>query len=152
MVQRLRQVSQIWLWLMVLLFAQAARAQTPVPLASQPNSTYTATFDDIANWANGFTSGTEANRFAPVGMGGTATIPDPTRTTTNSGTFTTGTSGGVQKGTGAIVLLATGGTVNLASTAIDFFVDFSGLNAGTLSFDAATVFNSTGNRLGTVKV
>ena len=130
----------------------ATWAQTPVPLASQPNYTYTADFADIANWSDGFASGNGANRFGGVPVGGTATIPDPTKTTVSSTVFTSGATGGVQKGTQTLVLLSTGTTDNSTSVAVDFFVDFTGLKAGVLSFNASTVFNSTGNRVGTLKV
>jgi hypothetical protein len=132
--------------------APVVNGPVPVPLASQPNFTYTEDFAAIANWANSFTAGTGANRFAPVVAGGTATIPNPTRTTATSTTFSTGTSGGVQRGTGNLVLLSTGATDNSSSTAVDFLVDFTGLKAGQLRFDAAQVSNSTGNRAGTLKV
>ncbi|MDB5240790.1 MAG: endonuclease/exonuclease/phosphatase [Spirosoma sp.] len=151
MKQRVQKIINAWL----LIFAVAsgvAWAQTPVPLASQPGATYTVDFSDIANWTNGFASGTDANRFGSVVVGGTAAIPDPTRTTTSSANFVTGTTGGVQRGTGSLVLFSTGATDNTSSVGVDFFVDFTGLQAGSLSFDAATVFNSTGNRLGTLKV
>jgi Family of unknown function (DUF5689)/Endonuclease/Exonuclease/phosphatase family len=152
MKQRLQTFINVWKWLMVLVAAPAAWAQTAVPLASQSNYTYTADFADIANWTNGFAAGTEANRFGSVVAGGTATIPDPTKTTASSASFVTGSTGGAQRGTQALVLLSTGTSDNSTSVAVDFFVDFTALKAGTLSFDAATVFNSTGNRLGTVKV
>ncbi|MBC3788096.1 putative Ig domain-containing protein [Spirosoma utsteinense] len=135
-----------------MLLAVRAWAQTPVPLSGQPGFTYTATFTDIPNWANNFASGIEANRFQSVAVGGAATIPDPAKTTKSSATFVTSGAGGIQKGTDALVLLSTGTTNNTESVAVDFLVDFTGLNAGILSFDAATVFNSTGDRPATLKV
>lgn len=133
-------------------------AQTPVPLASQPNYSYTATFADIANWTNNFASGIEANRCSSVATGGANSIPNPNRITTATNTFVTFSSGGVQKGVGAdtekIVLLTTGTTDNTTSSALDFFINFTGLNAGQLQFDANTVFDGTlsANRKGTLKV
>jgi predicted extracellular nuclease len=150
--QQLRAVSRLWLLFAAFLFAQSAWAQTPVPLASQPGATYTETFADVANWTNGFATGTGANRFGVVAAGGTTTIPDAAKTTVSSATFSTGLSGGVQKGTGTLVLLSTGSIDNSSSVAVDFFVDFTGVTAGNLSFDAAEIANSTGNRAGTVKV
>ena len=47
------------------------QAQTPVPMASQPSLTYTENFSDIANWTNGFASGTGANRFGAVAINAT---------------------------------------------------------------------------------
>ena len=150
----LQQTYSRLLWLMVLLWAQTtAQGQTPVPLASQPGLSYTENFSDVVNWTNGFASGTGASRFGSVVVGGgSATIPNAVKTTTSSSSFTSGTSGGVQKGTENIVLLSTGSGDNTSSVAIDFFVDFTGVKAGTLSFDAASVANSTGNRNGTLKV
>ncbi|MGB8195001.1 MAG: hypothetical protein WCF67_23900, partial [Chitinophagaceae bacterium] len=127
-------------------------AQTPVPMASQPGLTYTENFADIANWTNGFAAGIGANRFGSVAVNATGTIPDGVRITTATATFATGTSGGVQKGTQNIVLLTTGATDNTSSAAIDFFMDFTGVNAGTLSFDWASVNNSTGDRKGSLRV
>jgi hypothetical protein len=133
-------------------------AQTPVPMASQPGLTYTENFADIANWTNGFAAGTGANRFGAVAVNATGTIPDGVRITTATATFATGTSGGVQRGsaqtpaTQSIVLLATGATDNSSAVAIDFFMDFTGVNAGTLSFDWASVNNSTGDRKGSLRV
>ncbi len=149
----MQQLLQKTRWLIAFLGVSAgAWAQAPVPLASQPGYTYTENFADIANWTNNFAAGTGANRFSSVAIGGTAAIPDATRITASSATFTSSTSGGVQKGTGTILLLSTGATDNTTSTAFDFLVDFTGLNAGTLSLDAASVANSTGNRVGTLRV
>ncbi|MET0392940.1 MAG: choice-of-anchor J domain-containing protein [Chitinophagaceae bacterium] len=133
-------------------------AQTPVPMASQSGLTYTESFADIANWTNGFAAGTGANRFGAVAVNATGTVPDGVRTTTATSTFATGTSGGVQKGsaqspaTQSIVFLATGATDNSSAVAIDFFMDFTGVNAGTLSFDWASINNSTGDRKGSLRV
>jgi hypothetical protein len=135
-----------------------ASSQTPVPMAVQPNLTYTETFADINNWTNGFVSGTGAERFGSVLVNTTGTIPSGTRITTATSSFVSGSTGGVQKGTTqapasqSIVLLTTGTTDNTSSTAIDFFMNFSGVSAGTLSFDWASVNNGTGNRNGSLKV
>jgi Protein of unknown function (DUF1566)/Putative Ig domain len=127
-------------------------AQTPVPMGSQPSLTYTENFDSISSWTNGFAAGVGANRFASVLVNSTGTIPSATRITTSTANFVIGSSGGVQRGIGNIQLLSTGATDNTSSTGIDFFMDFTGVNAGTISFDAATVFNSTGNRKGSLRV
>ncbi len=122
-----------------------SNAQTPVPMAAQPMLTYVETFDSIGFWSNGFTSGAGANRFKAVTPQGTAAIPDPTHTTHNTSFFATQGGGGVQRDSvgGRLLLLATGTTDNTNAAAIDFFMDFSGINAGTLSFDWATFFNGT---------
>ena len=116
------------------------------------NGNFLESFGDIANWTNNFASPAAATRFASVATGGTGTIPAPTRITTSSSAFVTGTSGGVQKGTGNIQLLSTGSTDNTSSVAIDLRLDFSHTNAGTLSFDWASVNNSTGDRKASVRV
>ena len=135
-------------------------AQTPVPMASQPSLTYTENFSDIANWTNGFASGNGANRFGSVAVNATGVIPSATRITTSTAIFQVppSTTGGLHRGTDqltpttSIVLLSAGTTDNTSSAAFDLFLDFTGVNAGTLSFDWATVFNSTGNRNGSLKV
>lgn len=141
-----------------LYFITTLSAQTPVPMAAQPGLSYTEDFSDIVNWTNNFTSGIGANRFAAVPIGGVSAIPNATRITTSTTTFILGGSGGVQKGsdqtilTNSILLLSTGTANNTTSTAIDFFMDFTGVDAGTISFDWDVVFNSTGNRNGSLKV
>jgi hypothetical protein len=131
---------------------------TPVAMASLPGLSYTETFTAIANWSNGFTSGTGASAFNSVAVNATGTIPDGVKITAATSTFVTSSSGGVQKGTTqavpttSIVLLSTGATDNSSSTAIDFFMDFTGVNAGILSFDWACVFNSTGDRNSSLRV
>jgi len=121
-------------------------------MASQPGLSYTESFADIANWTNAFASGTGANRWSSVAINATGTIPSGTRITTATATFVTGSSGGVQRGTQNIQLLTTGATDNTSSCAIDFFMDFTGVAAGTVSFDWASVNNSTGNRSGSLRV
>ncbi|MDP4260939.1 MAG: HYR domain-containing protein [Bacteroidota bacterium] len=151
-------MRKIYLLLFAILAYNCIPAQTPVPMASQPGLTYTENFADIANWTNGFAAGIGANRFGAVAVNATGTIPDGVRITTTTATFATGTSGGVQKGSSqtpalqSIVLLATGSTDNTSSDAIDFFMDFTGVNAGTLSFDWASLNNSTGDRKGSLRV
>lgn len=145
-------MQRLVIMLMLLIPAMGSMAQTPVPMASQPGLTYTENFADIANWTNGFASGIGANRFSSVAVNAGGTIPAPTTITTSSATFTSSSSGGVQRGTGNIMLLSTNSTDNTTSVAFDLHLDFTGLNASTISFDAATVFNSTGNRKGTLRV
>ena len=140
--------------LVAVLFLSGTTAwgQTPVPMTTQLGLSYTENFADITNWTNAFAAGIGANRWSSVAVNATGTIPSATRVATATATFVTTTSGGVQRGTGNIILLATGGTDNTTSAAIDFLMNFTGVNAGTMSFDAATVFNSTGNRSGTLHV
>lgn len=151
-------MRKVYLLLGFILTCNYLFSQTPVPMGSQPGLTYTENFADIANWTNSFAAGAGADRFASVAINATGTIPDGVRITTASANFVTGTSGGVQKGsaqtpaTQSIVLLSTGATDNTSSVAIDFFMDFTGVNAGTLSFDWASLNNSTGDRRGSLRV
>ncbi len=124
----------------------------PVVMLAQPLLRYTENFNDISNWTANFTSGIGANHFSGVSVNATGTIPSATRTTVATTAFSSGTSGGVQKGTGTIMLLSTGSPDNTTSAAIDFYMDFTGMNAGTLSFDWASVNNSTGDRNGSLRV
>lgn len=109
---------------------------------------FTETFDDIADtaaWPDGFLS---SEPWAPVAPGGEDPIPSPTRITNSTTALLDGTSssGGVQRGPGNIYLLSTGGNPgNTSSAAIDLLLDFTNRNAGSLSFDAATVFNGATN-------
>ena len=151
-------MKKICLFFLSALIYNLSLSQTPVPMATQPGLTYTENFADIANWTNAFASGIGANRFGAVVVNATGTIPDGVRITTSSATFVTGTTGGLQRGTAqtpstqSIVLLSTGTTDNTTSVAFDFFMDFTGVNAGTLSFDWAEVNNSTGDRKGSLRV
>ena len=113
---------------------------------------YFETFNDIANWTNNFASGVGAQHWSSVGVNATGTIPDGVRITVSTAAFVTSTTGGVQKGSGNIQLLSTNGTDNINADAIDLLLDFTGVNAGTLSYDFATVFNTTGNRNGSLRV
>jgi len=145
-----------------------SKAQTPVNLASQSGLVYTENFADINNWifnttpTNGtFTSGVGAAAWKGIDLATTTTaIPNATRITTLSNLFQTPSSsggvpiysGGLYKGTQSIVMLSTGPTDNTSSIAIDLFLDFTSVNAGTLSFDWASLNNNSGNRNGSLKV
>lgn len=140
-------------------------AQTPVNMATQPSFTYTENFSDIGNWvfsvtpANGtFTAGIGANAWRGNDTARVGNIPSATRTQTSTLIFGTppsgagGYSSGVYKGSQQMELLATGTTDNSNSVAMDLFLNFNSVNAGTLSFDWATLNNSTGNRNGSLRV
>lgn len=161
---RLKSLKASIYYVALILLPVLGFAQTPVPMVSQSGLTYTENFADIANWANsasagsGYTTGIGATRWASVATG-TGTIPSATATTTATTTFTTSaSSAGVQRGSlsgnvpGTLVLLTTGTTNNTTACAVDFFMDYSGTNADSLFFDAATVINSTGNRVSSLKV
>ena len=143
--------------------SQLVFTNTPlaVKMSDEPGLSFTENFADINNWSNFFVTGIGANHFNGISANATGTIPDGIKITAQTNTFqgaTFGSSGGVQKGTDqvpasqSIVLLSTGSADNSTAAALDFFIDFTGLNAGTLSFDWASVNNSTGDRNGSMKV
>jgi hypothetical protein len=125
---------------MLVLFTGMMWGQTAYTMSS---GNYSEGFSDIANWTNGFASGTGASHWGSVAVNATGTIGDGVRISVSTATFTSGSSGGVQRGSSNIYLLSTS-TAN--ACAIDLYLDFSGRTAGTISFDVATVFNSTGDR------
>ncbi len=111
------------------------------------------------NYSESFTGWTNY----PVNWNGLATnsstnaIPSATRiTTTSVSIINLSSSGGVQSPTNGsgvnIQFLSTGVTDNTASVGTDLNLNFSNRVAGTLGFDAAAVANSTGNRVGTLRV
>jgi endonuclease G, mitochondrial len=106
------------------------------------------------NYTETFTSWTTpvTNSWSSVAISA-GTIPSATSITTQSATFSSGVSGGIQNGSTNIQFLSTGTTDNSSSVALDLNLNFTGKNAGNLSFDAAQVSNQTGsNRLGTLRV
>ena len=130
------------------LASTVVQAQTPYAMSG---GNYTEDFANIANttnWPNAF-NGTDSAEWASVAVNATGTVGDGVRTTNGTLTFVTNTTGGVQRGTSNIQLLSTG--TNL-SCAIDLLLNFTGKNAGTLTFDAATVFNGAGNKNSILKV
>ena len=153
----------ILVFIVLLLSSSFVIAQTPINMSAQAGYSYTETFSDIANWtfnitpANGtFTSGTGAAAWKGYDPVGTTTIPDASKITTNSTAFQFPSNGvygsGVYKGTQNMVLLSTGSTDNTSSVAMDFFLDFTGINANNLSFDWAVINNSSGNRASSLRV
>jgi hypothetical protein len=102
----------------------------------------------------GWTGPASGTNWSSVAVQTTGTIPSATRTTTATTTFNASTSAstGMQLGTGNVMFLSTGSTDNTTSIAFDLNLNFLNRVAGSLSFDAATVFNSTGNRVGSLRV
>lgn len=147
--RRIFRWNLLWLGLWC---AGAAPAAVPVPMASQPGLAYTESFGDIANWSENFSSGSGANRFGALAAGGSGTIPLATRLTVATTNWASGSTAGKQKATGQLVLVATGSTDNNAALAVDFFMDFSGVNAGTLSFTWTAIDNPTGDRRSSLRV
>lgn len=136
-------------------------------MANQSGLTYTENFADIANWvfnttsSNGtFISGVGAQAWKGIDvLTTTPVIPNATRVTTLSNFFQTPSgsgvpiySGGIYKGNQSFYMLSTGSADNSSSVAFDFFMDFTGVNAGTLSFDWASLNNNSGNRTGSLRV
>jgi len=124
-------------------FSFQLNAQTPVLMSAQSGYSYTENFSDITNWTNNFASGAGASCWGSVPVNSSGIVGDGVKISTSTAAFTTGTSGGVQRGSGVIQLLSTS-TAN--SCAIDLYLNFSGVNAGNISFDLAQVNNSTGDR------
>jgi trimeric autotransporter adhesin len=139
-------------------------AQSPINMSLQPSFRYTENFADISNWtfnanADGtFTAGVGASAWKGNPAGGTGTIPTATRLTVSSTNFQVsgnpnqGSSSGFYRGTQNINLISTGTTNNTSSIAIDLFLNFTGVNAGTLSFDWASLNNSSGDRAGSLRI
>jgi hypothetical protein len=92
---------------------------------------YFQNFSDIANWTNNYASGAGAGNWRTATS--VATSPN-----TNNTVFVTGATGGVQRGAQTIVFLATG--TNAGAT--DLLLNFSGRNAGVLSFDYEKIANT----------
>jgi endonuclease G, mitochondrial len=118
-------------------------------------SSFGQTYFDMStgNYSETFTGWTtpSTNFWSSVAVSA-GTIPLATSITAQSATFSSGTSGSIQNGNTNIQFLSTGTTDNSSSVALDLNLNFTARNAGTLTFDAATVFNSTGNRAGTLRV
>ena len=104
---------------------------------------------------NGIT--TLPTNFSTVAVLSTGSIPITTKTTTAS------TSSLSVVGTGAAIgrdvttstrlaFLTTGATDNTTAIATDLNLNFTSRNAGNLSFDASTIFNSIGNRVSSLRV
>ncbi|WP_298116626.1 YDG domain-containing protein, partial [Flavobacterium sp.] len=93
--------------------------------------------------SGGTYTGTDASNWASVGITGTGnSVTTGVRTTKSSATIVTGTAGGFQKPSGSIQFLSTGATATPEAVAIDLLLNFTGRNAGTLSFDWAAIDNS----------
>ena len=144
-----RPLAALVLFASLGIFASAAFAATPYPMSS---GNYLESFGDITNWTNNFASGVGAQYWASVPLTSTGTIPDGVKTSQTTASFVTSTTEGVQKGSGNIQLLATNGTDLTHAVAIDLLLDFTGRTAGTLSYDFATVFNTTGDRNGSLRI
>ena len=128
-------------FLMSLLFGTLSYGQTYYNMAT---GDYNETF---TSWS---TPATGVNWSSVATAAGT--IPSATVMSVSSASFVSGAAGGLQNGTTNIQFLSTGPTNNTNSVAFDLNLNFSGRNAGFLSFNAASVFNSTGDRPSALKV
>ena len=104
---------------------------------------------------NGIT--TLPTNFSTVAVLKTGSIPIATKTTTasSSALSVVGTSAaiGINATTSTrLVFLTTGSTDNSSAIAVDLNLNFTSRTAETLSYTASTIFNSTGNRVGSLKV
>jgi len=165
-------MKQSFLIAIALLVAIFLHAQIPVNMSAQKNFTYTETFSDINNWIfntttvdGTFTYGIGADAWRGNAAGGSTAIPSATKITTAStafisplvtngivGSLGSGSSGGLQKYYESLLFLSTGTTDNTTSTCIDFFMDFTGVNAGVFSYDWSILNNGAGSRNSSFKV
>lgn len=134
---------KLWLLALILLAGSGVMwGQTPYLMSGGDYSEQFTNIANTTNWPDNF-NGTDCVEWRSVAVNSTGTLGDGVKTTVSTATFTTSTSGGVQRGSANIYMLSTS-TNN--SCAIDLLLDFTGRTAGTISFEVATVFNSTGNR------
>jgi predicted extracellular nuclease len=107
------------------------------------------------NYSETFMGWTSPNTgsWSSVSINAVGTIPSAGRITapTIPSAFVSSTSSGIQNGATNIQFLATGGTDNTNSVALDLNLNFSGRTTGNLTFDLATVNNSTNNRAATLR-
>ena len=114
---------------------------------SMASGNYSETFSNIASWTAPTTGSWQG-----LVVGGANTVPVATNITATTLSFAGTSSTGVQKGTENLVFLATGSTDNSTSIGTDLLLNFTGRKAEILSFDAATVFNSTGDKVSSLRV
>lgn len=132
---------------------------TPYVMSS---GNYLENFNDIANWGANFSGGVGAAPYASVGVNAAGSIPDGQKTTVATATWQSSgsSSTGIEKGTNNagvanLVFLCSGTADNAAAIAVDLFLDFTGRNAGSLSFDYAEINNSFAagnNRVSSLRV
>jgi hypothetical protein len=95
--------------------------------------------------------------FSAVAVLNTGSIPIATKTTTAStnslSVVSSSAAVGIDVATStSLVFLTTGSTDNSTSIATDLNLNFTSRNAGTLGYTASTIFNSTGNRVSSLRV
>jgi predicted RNA-binding protein with TRAM domain len=104
---------------------------------------------------NGIT--TLPTNFSTVAVLSTGSIPIATKTTTASTSSLSVVASGAAIGRDVttstrLAFLTTGATDNTTAIATDLNLNFTSRNAGILSFDVSTIFNPTGNRVGSLRV
>ncbi|MDD5362324.1 MAG: T9SS type A sorting domain-containing protein [Ignavibacteria bacterium] len=132
--------------ILLIVFANVGWGQTYYDMSS---GNYSQTFTGWSGYATNWNG---------LGVLSVGSIPAATKTTT----ATNGTLGVVSNGTAIgydatsstkLVFLATGTTDNSTAVACDLNLNFTGRNAGTISFDAAEITNgTTGNRVSTLRL
>ena len=115
---------------------------------------YSENFANVATWGNLTAVGNaDSNSFSGVAAATVGTIPVATHTSVATTNFVvTASSSGLQRPTTNLQLLTTGATPNSNSVAVDLNLNLSGRTSGNLSFNAATVFNNSGDRQATLRV
>ena len=115
---------------------------------------YLENFTNAATWANLTSVGnSNSNSFSGVAIATVGAIPVATHTSVATTSFATSSiSSGVHHPTTNIQLLATGSINNTTAVAVDLNLNLSGRTSGSLSFNAATVFNGSGDRQGTLRI
>jgi hypothetical protein len=135
-----------WIVGLILLlgFGNAGWGQTYYSMSS---GDYTQAFTGWAGYATNWNG---------LSVLATGSIPVATKTTTATTTLATiasSTAIGYDVASSTkLVFLSTGTTNNTVAVACDLNLDFTGRNAGTISFDAATINNGTGNRVASLKL
>jgi hypothetical protein len=149
----------VCLTILSLLMLVQANAQTPIVMSGYTSTPYVEDFSAISTWslaAGTFTGTTGAAAWKGYAASTASVsalpriVPNPNTFTIASLVFASGTGGGLQKGSGQVVpvsgltFLATGGTDSTQAVVADFFMDFTGVNAGTFTYDALAHSNPSG--------
>jgi hypothetical protein len=98
------------------------------------SGTYSQDFSLISDWTNNYVSGNGSTNWKRATSVSTSSVDQ-------SNVFGVGTSGGVQRGDQNLILLATGSTSTSAAT--DLLLNFTNVNAGTISLKWSKVLNGT---------
>ena len=143
-----RKASSLLFWSFAMLFLLVSGKVSGQTFFDMSTSNYTQRFNAITALPTNFST---------VAILPTGTIPVATKTTTAStsalAVVGSGAAVGIDAATSTrLVFLTTGGTNNTSAIATDLNLNFSNRNAGDLSFDASTIFNGTGDRVGSLRV